>query len=501
MLTGVVLLAAGCGGSEGNSDPTAVVPHDAVFYVEVDVEPDGAEREGLDSILERIPGDDGPAELVDAILEESELKLDFEEDVDPWLGERIGAFASRFSSEADLTDGAVVFSSDDAERAEDALGDVFGSRDGSYADVDYWEEDDAVAGMVDDLVVVGTKEAFEDAVDASEERTLADTRGFKDWREGLPDEWTAAVYWGDVTKLVGPGLAAPGLTNFLSGLSGQSATLRLREHGIVIDGQVPAKLALFASFPFGAGTPMVRHASSDTWFAVGVPDLGTSVRNLGQLFGGIGGPRFEREINKEIRKEIGLGLDELLGWMGDATIFTNGTLEDPYSGALVIRVTDRAAAARAFDAVVSAVDTGTYRLRPLPLPSKRGLEGYELTGPDLPVPIEVVRSHRHVVVALGLAMGFAAERLTTPGARAFYGSLGDEDGFRTAFRTLGKGFEPASYLDVSQLLAIIEYRAGLTDDRDYRKAKPYLQILDRVASGTRRVDRKNLAVRTLITLK
>ena len=92
----LALLAAGCGGSEdgSGSDPAALAPPKSPLYIEATVQPEGELKTNVDALAKSIAGVDDLGGLIVSELESSASdsgeELDFEKEVEPWLGEKGG---------------------------------------------------------------------------------------------------------------------------------------------------------------------------------------------------------------------------------------------------------------------------------------------------------------------------------------------------------------------------------------------------------------------------
>ena len=120
-------VVAACGGSGGNpdADPAAVVPARAPVYVEAAIKPDGDTAEAVDELGRKLAGvDDVGAELrrlIEKEAREDDKDFSYKEDVEPWLGDRIGLFFHELQGADDEPEGAVVFTTKDADKAREAL--------------------------------------------------------------------------------------------------------------------------------------------------------------------------------------------------------------------------------------------------------------------------------------------------------------------------------------------------------------------------------------------
>src|SRR5687768_17124358 len=99
---------AGCGdgGSDGPSrELIEFAPADAIFFAEATVRPEGDLKEDIESILDRFPDGD---ELGDTIIREIDKGIEeeagdatYEDDIEPWLGERAAVFFTDLAPESD----------------------------------------------------------------------------------------------------------------------------------------------------------------------------------------------------------------------------------------------------------------------------------------------------------------------------------------------------------------------------------------------------------------
>src|SRR3954447_25968691 len=94
VLSVLALLVWGCGGSSGaggDADPAKVLPAGAIAYVEAVVRPDGEQRDHAEAVLRKVLATSDPGgELVQLLERQGDSDVDFERDVEPWLGDRVG---------------------------------------------------------------------------------------------------------------------------------------------------------------------------------------------------------------------------------------------------------------------------------------------------------------------------------------------------------------------------------------------------------------------------
>jgi len=96
-----VAVAPACGGSADPGSPAEAAPVGAFVYGEATVRPQGEAGERARALLRRLLGEDDPGRAIDDLLADDGSGATFSEDVEPWLGERIGGFVSTVEPEAE----------------------------------------------------------------------------------------------------------------------------------------------------------------------------------------------------------------------------------------------------------------------------------------------------------------------------------------------------------------------------------------------------------------
>ena len=104
VLSVMAVATAGCGSEdEAASGASELVPACALMYGEATLDPEGDEKEAIDSILAKFPGGgeagDKLKELIEKGLRESDAPISFKDDIEPWLGDEAGFFASAVGSD------------------------------------------------------------------------------------------------------------------------------------------------------------------------------------------------------------------------------------------------------------------------------------------------------------------------------------------------------------------------------------------------------------------
>ncbi len=199
------VLAAGCGGSSGGgTDPATVAPANTPIYIDFTIKPEGETKANIEELAHKLAGVDDLGALIVTELEESAdeegEEVDFEKEIQPWLGERAGFIYPRFEG-GDFRDFAAAIQVTDAGEAEAFVENQAESgdekfEDGSFEGVDFKVGEDGTAvGVIDELLVIASEAGvFEEVVTASEGESLADEGAYTDAISNVSSESAANVY-------------------------------------------------------------------------------------------------------------------------------------------------------------------------------------------------------------------------------------------------------------------------------------------------------------------
>ncbi|MEA2383469.1 MAG: hypothetical protein QOH72_3440 [Solirubrobacteraceae bacterium] len=443
---------AGCAASSsggGGSDPAALVPAGAPLYAEAVFGGDAQEQADAQAALAKILRTADPrGELVKAF---DRGNVDFARDVEPWLGDRVGAAALSLGARGDKV---VVAASRDDAAARAALARL--APKGSprtYRGVAYRVDQarGTAAAVVGGFVVLGSENGLKAAIDASKGSSLAESDSLKQARANVRRQRSAFLYV-DVAGFLREALGATGGGASQLAPFAQPVALALpKTIAAALDAE-PGMLRL-DSAAFGNGGGFASGASgadalaalpADAWLGAGVGELGPTVNGLLDRVsaqGGIAGVGLQALLGQAQQR---LGLDirrDLLAWMGDAGIYVAGTTAADRRAALVIASKDPAASQRA----VRALE---------PLARRSGtVTPLTVAGVDAGFALRRGRSDDEILVASGgnrfvVAVGRRAltEAVAPGGAR-----LGDAAAFRAAAGKLGSGVRPSFFLDVQRL--------------------------------------------------
>jgi Protein of unknown function (DUF3352) len=484
------LLVAGCGGGDsGGSDELAsLVPPNVPAYVEMVARPHGEQRDAIESIASRVGGIDDPGsalvQQLDAQLAESGTT--YEDDIEPWLGEREALFFQSFNG--DSVPFAAILETTDPGAAQDFLEKLTASvPDGylkrpTYNGVQYLEvrgEGASVGmGVVNDFLVVGPLDAFKAAVDASNGSSLAESGDFEDGVSAVSSDNIGLGYVDSsqaiqaATATMNP-LEAQALKPLLATLgSGPVAfSVSATSDEASVDVSLPTTSAQELT-----GGDLVGKAPADAWFALGAEGLGQaldSALDSAPVIPGIG------SVEDQIKQETGVDPRDVVTWMQDGYAFVSGTSEKTIAIGGVARSSDQQASSAAITLLEARFRADVdAKVGPPPQGAEKG---FSASAPESPQGIQVGQFGDHVVGALGPGQ---------PAANALHPktTLADDPSFQAGERALGSDFSPLAFMSLGPFFLVAE-KGGQANDPDYLAAKPYLQKLDYLILGTSDGDR------------
>lgn len=379
---GAVAVRAALG--EGDGQPAGALPSSAVAYARIDIDPSAGQKIQALRLANRFPGfgeatgiTDPEVDLRARLFQELRTDapgladFDFAEDVEPWLGSRIGIAVLAPEGDDAQPGFAVAVQVTDQGAAEDGIarltaagGESAGGESAGYA----------FAGGY--AVFAETQELADRYVAAAEESSLADDEEFQADMTALGDEgvasaWTSSDAYELFSDAAGTGMgegagsigSAVGTTGlpFASGSAAYALRFDDRFVEIAMVGS-GGELAVAG----GAGESPITRLPESTLFAMSVANGGEYVRQSWEQLRSVAeetGQNVEREI-KQFEKQTGLALpDDLATLFGDhLTIAVDsdlGNLEDPAGvrvGALLD--TDTEAAQGIIDKLVTLAGGG-----------------------------------------------------------------------------------------------------------------------------------------------
>jgi hypothetical protein len=478
----ITLVALGCGEEdEAASGASELVPAGSVFYGEATLRPEGSQKEAIEAIVAKFPGEGSAGEriqkLIDQGLKDSKAPLGYEEDVEPWLGDEAAFFATGVGPEGDL-DAAGLIATDDEDAALAALEKTAEGKitRKTHTDVEYLTDGSDEAGAVfDGFLVLGTEAGVKAAIDTSRGgKPLSDDDAYSNALDGASDDRLGLFYMNspelrDMAEQTGTPLPDSFKRLFDEPLV---ATIDADNDGVVFEANVPAELAKAFAF-FGEGSELLTELPADSWLAIAQPDFGELLDFSIDAFAGAVGGR--DAIEEELEEATGLDLQEdVLDWMGDFGVFVRGTSVDDLDGALVVETKDEAASKRLIDRLrtLASGQVGP-ELSVTPLSAPGGGEGFTLQSPDVPKPVHLFQRDGLVVAAYG-------DRAASDAIDADQ-KLGDSAEYREATQSLD-GYEISFYLLMQPVFDLVD-STGAASDEGWQKAKPYLEPLSALVGG------------------
>jgi Protein of unknown function (DUF3352) len=482
--------AAGCDDEDesgAGSELTSLVPPDVPAYAEAVVRPQGDQREELESALGTLLNADDPgAKIVDALNEGlAEEDLSYEEDIEPWLGERAAIFATSF--ESSTPEYAVVVESTDADAAVETLrsADAQEEEERTHDGVQYLvDEDGDAAGNIQDHLVAGSVGGVEAVIEAAAGESLADSGGLGSEFEEVADDLVA--FYAD-PEAVMEALAATDEVPPAQ-LEAARAQLGALGQGPVVGGLDASADSFGLELSTAAGERETTTASdlfddlpADSWLAIAAGNLGAVAEQAIDSFNvqlqatPFVPPELRGGIEEAIRREAGIDLrEDILAWMGDVGVYARGTSIFGLAAGLVVETDDEDATLRALDRLRTALESEpVVEIAPLEIEG----EGFELRFPGAPVQVPIVVRDGKLVAGLGDA---SVEEALDPDER-----LGESDASGILTEALGEDFEPTVLIDFEPVVELIESTGAASDDPDFAAAKPYLDALDFLAAGQR----------------
>jgi hypothetical protein len=473
-------ILAGCGGSSsgGSVDvgPAAAVPANAAIYVDATVRPTGAAESNATAALSKILDTPEPGAKITNLIDKSVTHVKpgqtftYEQDIAPWLGQKVGLFATSLQEGQDPT--VLAESTNDAAAMAAERKD---SRDlgpgGTYKGHPYDRESDGkVFGTAGGFAIFGSLEGFKQAVDALDEDSLGDNSDFKDSIGDLPDDRLGTLYTIPKTFIDALG----------SQFDAESKAAIEKSAGDNLNEPVAGALTATADSVEleatggneGVDTPessLIGDVPGQSWLALGIGDLGDSVKkSLDQLKDQI--PNFD-QIQQQIEQTTGSSLEQLTGALGDAVIYVQGTTQSTLTGALVVQSKDPDLTGRLLRQLQGLLRFGG-KVKPLQLSG--GGTGFQMSDPSIPQPVELAQQGDKLVIGYGAG---SAEAGLTPAQ-----TLGDSPAYTQAhdqISSLGTDL----FVNLQPIFTLAE-SSGAKSDPDFQQAKPYLDALSYVVTGS-----------------
>jgi hypothetical protein len=202
--------AAGCNGDDGSSggaleSALAYVPSGTPFAVAIDTDVEGDQLQSLDEILGRFPGGANIEQSLLEQLEAGQEGVSYEDDVRPLLGNPFVVSATNptsFIAGTGDDDFVAAIQVEDTDALDGLLDKTDPDERGEVAGGTVYQDDDTFFAVEDDMVVLGgSQELVEAALERADGDDHLDVDSFERSLEGLPEEALARIYF-DVQALI-----------------------------------------------------------------------------------------------------------------------------------------------------------------------------------------------------------------------------------------------------------------------------------------------------------
>lgn len=514
LLAVLASLAAGCGssgtsGSGQGADPARLVPASAPVFLEATVRPDGSLGDNATAALKKLLQTDDPGAKLIALFDKAGRRDGLSwNDVEPWLGKRVGVFFTDFAASA--AQGAAVLDAKDTGKARAGLVRLLGHGDHGpvtlveqhYRGVELQADtkDDNAVAIIGDSAVLGSIRGVHAVVDVSKgARPLSDVADYVATRRAVGADGALALAYGvpqgvldlvekaqgSASSPLGAGAGPANRTQMLAiarqvlARAGRTLGVALQADGSAVRLKT-ASLGAPAGSDGGAAAGALAALPSDAWLAAGLGDIGTSLtRGLTQLSRLTAGPAQRFDIPAALRRfKQRTGVDirrDFLSWMGTGAIYVRGTGLTDIGGALTVVSKDPAKSHRAVGVLGRALAKSGAQVRPATVP------GYDtaiqVSGGGSPIALLVAAGGDHFSVGINPD---ALAAVLKPSAR-----LSDAPSFAAAVRSLGADVKPVLLLDIPTIVNLLE-TFGVGNQPDFAKVKPYLDALGPLSVGTGR---------------
>ncbi len=472
-------ILAGCGGGGGGSvdvGPAAAVPASTPIYLDATVKPTGTAKTNAEDALKTILHTDDPAGKIIAQIDKQKTAtgqpVNYQTDIAPWLGEKAAVF---FTTLGQNSQGASVVETTNPSAAlafaQKANGTSGAPKSVDGVSVQTAQDRTTAYATVGNFLLVGNAAGVAAAIQADKGDSLGDDSDFTDSIGDLPDDRLGTVY--TVPK------------TFIDALGSQfgaaSKAAIEKSAGDNLDQPVAGALTASANSveleatggSNGVDTPqssLIGDVPGQSWLALGIGDLGDNLsHSIDQLKDQV--PNFAA-VQQQIEQATGSSLEQLTGALGDAVIYVQGTTQSTLTGALVVQSKDTALTSRLLNQLQGLLQLGNGAIKPLQLSG--GGTGFQMSDSSLSQPIELAEQGDKIVIGYGDG---SAEASLTPAQK-----LSDSPTFSAAqgqVSSLGTDL----FLNLQSIFALAE-SSGAKSDPQYVQAKPYLDALNYVVTGS-----------------
>jgi hypothetical protein len=487
-----LLAMAGCGGdgSGSSADPASLAPPKSPLFVEATVRPEGEMQANIASLAKSIAGVDDLGGLIVSELESSASssgeELDYEKEIEPWLGERGGLFFQRYDG-SDFSGYGVAIQTTDAAATRDfvdkqAEGGDEPVKDGSYQGVDFkvQSDDGTTVGVIGGFIAIAEDEAtFKRMVDASEGESLAEEDSFSSAVDAAPSGSFADAFV-DVGELIDQsgGSIDPEARQFLdsAGIDPEEATAVAS----LIPGSDQVEIDVSSDVggenpPTGDASGLLSSLPASSVAAVASADFGKRLVEAIDRIDAEGIPgQVPPHKFKSTLKEAGIDVEKAVSSIGDLAVFAEGNSKSSLTGAAVLTASGSKEATNTVSNLGLLLRaSGTAGITAI----SGKVSGFSIRSDELgPKPIVVAAEGERIAIGYGLP---AAKQALAAGSDR---SLGDSPAYKEAVSALG-GTPISGFVDGPAALKLASALVPAGDE-GFSKAKRYLTKIDYLAIGS-----------------
>lgn len=477
---------AACGSSSGSPsplDPAQIAPANSAAYIELTVRPQGSQRDGVEKALTSLLGhspDAGIQRLVNRSL--SSDGLNYQRDIQPWLGQRVGLVVSAFSSSGfafiaptNDTGAALATLTRDEKRHGTLTSGTY--RGVSYKRVTNGGTEDTFGAVGHYAVVAAGPAEFDAVVDASKGPGLNGQPAFTTAMAALPSSSLVRAY-----------ANGPGLLTGLEALPTVSAQVKRALQTAAAQGKLRGALTLSLAATSNAftldarssgGTPSAQRSSADV---SGLPGQSWLALSTGAGFSKSVSASFERgfiqgfngaatkqgispgTLMNELQQRIGVNLQDLISALGGFELSVQGTSVATLGAGMVLHPQDQQAAVRLLNGIHNLL------ARDNRLSVSGSAKSFTVTEPGLPIPRGVVSDLGREVVATIDLPNFASPLAPSS-------TLSSNAAFQRARSQLQAGSNVPLFVDFGPLATLL---ASLPQFQQQPKDRQALQTIQRM---------------------
>jgi hypothetical protein len=487
------LAVAGCGSSGGGgsgSDPATLAPPKTPLFIEATIQPEGELKSNVESLAKSIAGVDDLGGQIVAELEESGGssggEVDFEKEIEPWLGEKGGLSFAHYDG-SDFSGYGVAIQTTDVAATQSFVDAKAKSgdepvKDGSYEGVGFkvQSDDGTTVGVVGDFLAIAEDEAvFKGMVDASGGESLADEGDFSGALSTAPDGSLADVFV-DIGGLIeqSGGAIDSEAQQFLDSAGIDPANATAVASLIPGSDQVEVDFASDLAGenpPSGDASQLLGSFPADSVGALATAGFGQGLKEAIDSIDAKGIPgQVPPHKFKSTLKEAGVDLETIASSLGDLGVFVEGNSRRSLAGAVVLTTKD------AKEATNTVANVGLL-LRASGTPGITAIggkaSGFSIRDNELgPLPIVVAAEGERIAIGYGLPAATTALEADSGD------TLADSPAYKEAVDALGS--TPISgFVDGP---AALHLAAALVPpgEEGFLTVKPYLTKVDYVAIGS-----------------